>query len=147
MSEPHGNIKHGGAKRSGRDKAYNTWAKMVQRCENPDNPDYKNYGGRGITVCEQWHDFRAFRFDMGAKPSAHHTIERVKNDEGYCPENCIWATRTVQARNRRARKTATHCKKGHELLGDNLYSRPDGKRGCKMCRSQNMKDFYQRGKE
>lgn len=136
--------KHGGAKRSGRAPEYNSWAKMLDRCRNPKSPDYKNYGGRGINVCDAWADFAKFLEDMGPRPSPGHSIERVNNDEGYSPSNCVWATREVQARNRRPRALKEFCQRGHSLTGDNVYVRASGKRGCKQCRRLNMLDYYAR---
>lgn len=73
---------------------------MHQRCENPRNRSYKNYGGRGITVCERWNNFENFLSDMGpGKPG--WSLERVDNDKGYCPENCCWATAKQQGLNTR----------------------------------------------
>lgn len=137
-------FKHGLVPRHNKPPEFNVWCKMRQRCTNPKSPDYKNYGARGITVCDRWQDFSVFFTDMGPRPSSAHTLERVDNDKGYSPDNCEWATREVQARNRRSRALSTHCGKGHPLDGDNLYIRPDGKRGCKACRRSNMKDFYER---
>jgi hypothetical protein len=77
---------------------YRIWAGMKNRCENPKNKDFGRYGGRGISVCERWQTFSNFLFDMGERPDGL-TIERVKNEKGYDPENCIWATRKVQRRN------------------------------------------------
>ena len=79
------------------------WMNMIQRCLNPKSPAYKNYGGRGILVCERWLDFASFLEDMGLRPKGR-TLERVNNEQGYTPENCVWATRTEQANNSRANR-------------------------------------------
>ncbi|OOV05801.1 AP2 domain-containing protein [Rhodoferax fermentans] len=80
---------------------YNTWVLMRQRCDNPNNPAYRHYGGRGITVCERWQSFENFALDMGMKPSQKHSLEREDNDKGYSPENCKWETVEAQRLNRR----------------------------------------------
>lgn len=73
---------------------------MKQRCFVPSNMAYPRYGGRGITVCEQWRaDFGAFRQDMGPRPSAGHSIDRIDVDGDYAPGNCRWATRPEQMAN------------------------------------------------
>lgn len=76
---------------------------MLQRCRNPRNRRFKDYGGRGITVCERWLSFDNFLADMG-EPPLGLTIERRDNDKGYEPGNCYWATYKVQANNQRRSK-------------------------------------------
>lgn len=78
------------------------WRGMIQRCTNPNNPAFKNYGGRGITICDEWrHDFMAFYNHVGKKPSSKHSIDRIDNNLGYFPNNVKWATRYEQNNNSR----------------------------------------------
>lgn len=78
------------------------WSDMKRRCHNPRHHAYKNYGGRGIYVCSRWREsLSAFLEDMGPRPSREHSIDRVDNDNGYSPENCVWATRQEQNLNKR----------------------------------------------
>lgn len=83
------------------------WSNMIRRCENPRCRSYPDYGGRGIQVCESWKNFDAFYADMG-DPPAGLTLERVDNNQGYSPENCIWASRSIQTRNTRRNRVLTH---------------------------------------
>ena len=88
---------------------YHSWATMQQRCVNKNNTGYKNYGARGIKVCERWiGSFERFYADMGKRPSTKHTIDRIDNDGDYTPDNCRWATKNEQVRNIRSNVLITH---------------------------------------
>ena len=95
----HGNPRHGGHGTL----TYARWKSMMQRCHQPKATNYKHYGAKGIVVCERWHDFAAFRADMGECPGHGITLDRIDNTQGYEPENCRWATIAEQNRNR------SHC--------------------------------------
>ena len=84
---------------------FRVWNSMLERCNNPNNKRYCDYGGRGIKVCERWMDFKNFIADMGFRPKGL-TLERINNDKGYSPSNCKWDTGENQARNRRIRKAS-----------------------------------------
>lgn len=79
---------------------YDVWRKMIDRCDNIKHFAYKNYGKRGIKVCEQWYDFWKFVADMGNRPR-NYTLERKDNNSGYYKENCKWASYSEQNKNRR----------------------------------------------
>jgi hypothetical protein len=76
-----------------------TWCSIKQRCYNPKVKNYHRYGGRGITMCDKWlNDFEQFVKDMGERPKGH-SIDRINNDLGYCPENCKWVTKETNCNN------------------------------------------------
>jgi len=83
---------------------YGSWSNMRKRCNRPNDPQYADYGGRGITVCEEWESFENFYKDMGPKPTPKHSIDRIDNDGNYCKDNCRWATQKQQNTNQRSNK-------------------------------------------
>jgi hypothetical protein len=86
---------------------YRLWTDMKRRCYQPHRLDYKNYGARGIYVCEKWRNsFEAFYRDMGDRP-AGYVLDRRDNDGPYSPENCHWVTRKQQERNKRTNRLVT----------------------------------------
>lgn len=88
----HGLSKHG---------CYNSWEAMISRCTNSRHVAYKDYGARGITVCASWMTFPGFFTDMGSSWKRGLSLERQNNDNGYCADNCYWATSLEQGQNKR----------------------------------------------
>ena len=101
----HPSKKHGQAKTP----IFRIWSLMKNRCNNPKSKDYKNYGGRGIKVCEEWErDFLSFKNHIGERPSNLHSIDRINNEGNYEPGNVKWSTRKEQNNNKRNNKKAKY---------------------------------------
>lgn len=99
-------IRHGHSRRGAITKTYRAWRYMIQRCERPKNPVYKYYGGRGITICPEWHRFDNFLADMGCAPVGR-SLDRIDNNGPYCKANCRWATCREQSANTRRNRYIT----------------------------------------
>lgn len=193
--------------KNGNPPSYTVWRGILHRCYNPKAKQYKDYGGRGITVCNAWrYSYKQFYADMGDHPPGL-TIERRDNDGNYTPKNCYWATRKEQQRNHRntikvivegkeylamdlaaiagiktdclvervkkgltyeeviakektinlegfklgpkassiARKSKTHCSKGHEFTPENTHFGGEGKyiwRVCRACRNERARRAF-----
>ena len=104
--ENNGHYKHGGKGT----KLYEVWCAMKARCNNPKLKVYPHYGGRGITVCEEWlHDFEQFeKWAVANGYKENLSIDRIDNDKGYSPDNCRWATKEQQANNQRTTLTVEY---------------------------------------
>lgn len=104
----HGKPLHGHRAHGGRTPEYVCWVSLKARCENRKCRDYKDYGARGIGICDRWRgSFEAFLSDMGNKPTPKHSIDRINNDGNYEPGNCRWATAKEQRANQRNSKKAS----------------------------------------
>lgn len=120
---------------------YWTWEGMRKRCNQKSAHDYPRYGGRGVTVCPEWKTFWKFLEDMGEKPSASHSLDRIDNSKGYSKDNCRWATKKQQQDNRRI---TNECYRGHPWTTESTYllksSSGSTRRRCKICLKQYTED-------
>ena len=103
------NTVHGGSVIGNRKAEYNIWSGVIKRCTNPKCRAWKNYGGRGITICDRWrHSFANFLADVGERPSIKHSLDRYPDQNGnYEPGNVRWATAKEQCRNKRNNRLIT----------------------------------------
>ena len=110
----HPNTTHGHAPIGAPSRTYKSWRAMHDRCRQPSHQQYKDYGGRGVTVCKRWFKFENFLADMGERP-AGMSIDRKNNAGNYSKRNCRWATRKEQARNSSVTKYLTRKSDGLTL--------------------------------
>ena len=96
-------------------KTYRAWKHMRSRCNNPRDKDYCHYGGRGITICEEWEKFENFLKDMGEVPEGYQ-IDRIDNNKRYCRSNCQWTTAKINNRNKRNNLYFTYKNKTQLLI-------------------------------
>lgn len=121
---------------------YDAWSTMKYRCNCATSASYRNYGGRGIRVCDEWNrSFKAFLRDVGPRPSKEHSIDRINNSGNYEPGNVRWATKAEQGRNRRTNVMVTYggitlcIKDWSKITG--LHRTTIGKR---LCRGQSLEE-------
>ncbi len=109
-------LRHGEARMNNRSKEWRSWNAMIRRCTYPSMERFPIYGGRGITICNQWRNsFETFLKDMGRAPSNKHSLDRIDNNGNYEPDNCRWATNSEQIKNSRKARLITYNGKTQNL--------------------------------
>lgn len=145
-------LRHGAYRNRTPTPEYVSWSQMKARCLNPKHPRFAEWGGRGITVCDRWLMFDNFISDMGNKPTRDHSIDRIDNDRGYSLDNCRWATRSQQSRNKRGARPlgdvmpCTRCRSVKPLAEfHNSIKYSNGKRQpCAACRNEIKREYNRR---
>ena len=131
--------KHGDKRGKDRARLYVIWTDMLDRCRNPNSPAWRNYGGRGISVCDEWKaDYAAFRsWALRSGYGDGLSIDRIDNGKGYEPANCRWVPRSEQSRNRRTNILIT--------IGGVTKLKTDWARGCGLADSGGIEQRLKRG--
>lgn len=136
---------------------YRSWTAMKTRCDNPNAPNYTDYGGRGIKYCNRWSDYPAFLEDMGER-SRELSIDRIDNDAhyscGHCEDclengwmaNCRWATSREQNTNRRKMRPREYCPNGHKYEVGSYSLDENGFRACKECDRASQERYHAKRK-
>jgi hypothetical protein len=138
---------HGHTRNAGKTLEYNVWDGIVQRCTNPNSDSFKDYGGRGITMCDEWRNsFLIFFTEMGPKPTPRHSIDRIDNEKGYFAGNCRWATRDEQNCHTRRSVTLTYNGKSQCLAHwAKELGMTSSAFGWRLKKGWTMEDYFKEG--
>lgn len=126
-------------------RLYRIWTSILYRCHNPKNKQYKNYGGRGIYLCDEWKDFNKFCEDLGRCPVEGYHLDRIDNNKGYSKENCRWTSAKINHRNKRNNTYyETHVGKicQSELIENIGYTRKQFKRAVEKYGIEHFLKLY-----
>ena len=141
-----GKSKYGTERGESKTRLYKIWSRMLWRCESAEATGYSEYGGRGITVCEDWHNFKTFRdWSLANGYQQNLTIDRIDNSKGYSPDNCRWATPKQQANNRRSnRKIAYNGEERNIAEWADYFGIESGKFNAAIQRGRTIDEILER---